>query len=113
MKSYGVTKDKAPAPATAAPAAAPNAALAAVQVAKAADGKWRCMSAGKACTETQVQALTTVTKSRSNVKDNLLVVNTDGTLTCSAAGKPCSEVEFQNAATELGKAVTKGGSQGY
>jgi sensor c-di-GMP phosphodiesterase-like protein len=83
-----------------------TAAVATPQIAKAADGKWRCADAsGKPCTPAQVQAMQTITKSRSNVKDNLLTMNPDGTLQCATNGKPCTEVEMQSAAAELSKAA--------
>ena len=94
-------------------AAAPAAAAVSVpQIAKAADGKWRCVDgAGKPCTEAQLQTLRTATRSRSNIQNNF-VLNGDGTVSCTNAGKACSDAEMQNTAAELSKAIAKGGPAG-
>jgi hypothetical protein len=102
----------APASAKASPEAA---LLANVQIVKASDGKWRCLSAGgRACSPDERQATTTVTKSRSNVKDNM-VIAPDGTIQCitTSDNKPCADTVFQELSAEVKKAITKGGQSGF
>ena len=106
-----ITKD-APASAKASPAAA---LLANVQIVKAPDGKWKCLSTGgRVCSPDERQATTTVTKSRSNVKDNM-VIAPDGTIQCvtTADNKPCADIVFQELSAEVKKAITKGGQSGF
>jgi hypothetical protein len=101
-------------PAAAAAKPSPEMALAAaVTLVKAPNGTWTCTgAAGKPCTTQEAQAYTTVTKSRSNVKDNL-VIDPNGAVHCTAAdGKPCSDVTIQNIATQM-KAITKGGQLNF
>jgi len=106
------------APRTAGPAQAVNPAnaalLANIQISKLPNGNWKCTSVGgRVCSGPEVQALTTVTKSRSNVKDNL-IVGTDGTLKCTSAadGKPCTDAVMNDFMAQA-KAITKGGQQGF
>jgi hypothetical protein len=73
------------------------------QFVKSNDGKWRCMDAGKPCSEPQLKAMGTIVKSKSNITNNL-VLNPDGTLQCTNAGKPCSDADVQKAASELSAA---------
>jgi hypothetical protein len=84
--------------------AAPTGVQAGPQFVKAADGKWHCMDAGRPCTESQLKAMGTIVKSKSNITNNL-VLNPDGTLQCTNAGKPCSDAEVQKAASELAAAA--------
>jgi hypothetical protein len=103
----------APPAAKATPAAA--ALLANVQIVKGPNGKWRCVSTGgRPCSDGEWQA-TTVTRTRSNVKDNLMTLAPDGTLQCVSAadGKPCAEATFQEFSAEVKKAITKSGSSGF
>lgn len=75
-------------------------------IAKGSSGEWKCLHAGGApCTGAEVQALrTVVTKSRSNVKDNLRSVSPNGTLTCgdTGPGKACSDSDIEEIGTVRG-----------
>ncbi len=89
--------------------------LAHVQIVKAPDGKWKCLSmGGRVCSADERQATTTVTKSRSNVKNNM-VIAPDGTIQCvtTADNKPCADIVFQELSAEVKKAITKGGQSGF
>ena len=108
-KLKGTTRTE-PGAAAASPSAA---ALANVNLVKGADGSWKCMGAGgKICTSQEAQAYVTVTKSLSNIKNNLSIAP-DGTVRCTAAdGKPCTDAAMQQTTTQM-KAITKGGQQNY
>jgi len=61
-----------------------------------------------------VEAATTITKSRSNVKDNLIAVEPDGRLKCTLPdGKACSEEDLKPVSIPGLKAISKGGQQGF
>lgn len=103
-----------PAKGSAAPLTAAEAALLAkVEIVKGRDGVWRCMSGRQVCSNTESQSYTVITKSRSNVKDNLMVAP-DGTVHCrnAADGKPCSDAVFLGIVAQM-KAITKGGQKGF
>ena len=78
------------------PSAADVAVLANIQFVKGANGTWKCVGAGgKPCSVAEAQG---VTKSRSNVKDNLTInINSDGTVRYfrSSDNQPCSDPEVQ------------------
>jgi hypothetical protein len=60
------------------------------------------------------QASTSVTKPRSNVKDNLVVAQPDGRLKCTLPnGNGCSDEDLKGVSVVGLKAVTKGGQQGF
>lgn len=104
-------------PVVQAPALSPAdaAVLANVSITKAPNGTWKCTSVGgKTCSETEAKLMTTVTKSRSNTKNNLVTVASDGTVHCLRVsdGKACSDPEIQALAIQL-KAITKGGTNGF
>jgi hypothetical protein len=99
----------------ASPRPAEVAAIPNVLITQLPNGTWKCTSVGgKPCSNPEVQATTTVIKSRSNVKENSIAVAPDGTLSCTNAadGKPCSPAVMNQFMNEM-KAVTKGGSTGF
>ena len=60
------------------------------------------------------QAATSVIKSRSNVKDNLVVAQPDGRLKCTLPdGNACSDEDLKAVSVPGLKAITKGGQQGF
>jgi hypothetical protein len=98
-------------PATLSPADA--ALLSGIRIVKAPNGSWKCTTvSGKICSD--AQAAHVVTKSRSNVKDNLLSIAPDGTLSClrPSDGKACSDTGMLDAVERI-KAITKGGQSGF
>ena len=69
-----------------------------VGITRDANGGLKCLHAnGRPCSETDVQAVTAINNSRSNIKNNLAVVSPDGRIKCVAAatGKPCSDADVQ------------------
>jgi hypothetical protein len=74
-----------------------------VGITRDASGGLKCLHAdGHPCSETEVQAVTAITNSRSNIKNNLAVVSPDGRIKCVAAatGKPCSDADVQAITTK-------------
>ena len=83
-------------PSAATPSAADAAVLANIQFVKGANGTWKCVGvSGKPCSVAEAQG---VTKSRSNVKNNLTInITSDGTVHCFRASdnQSCSDPEIQ------------------
>jgi hypothetical protein len=91
---------------------APDPLLAGVKLVKGSNGTWKCQGDRTPCTEKQVQALTGhITKSRSNVKNNLVVVaNPDLTISCkdTATNSACTDAAFQSSVGVAGIKVILG-----
>lgn len=69
-----------------------------VDITQDAGRNWKCIHAGgRPCSEPEIQAVTTIIKSRSNVRNNLIAVAPDGGIKCTdkATGKPCPEADVQ------------------
>jgi hypothetical protein len=97
---------------TASLSATEAAVLANVQITKASNGTWKCTSTGgRGCSDTETKLMTSATKSRSNIKNNLTISPTapDGTFRCLRVSdnKPCSDAEIQDLAAAVKASQTR------